>query len=172
MSRIAAAAASLVWLLLGCPTFVVGQGSCFRNLDDLYTAIVNKETFAVETFILCPNTVYNVGFLNSTNDYEGGGPPIYMRENSKILCGDDGSSANNCVLRGGGFHVISTLNLFFEVDEDPINVLVSGITFDAPAGNGVLLVSPGEIIFNDCMFRVRFPMLLAFLFSLQGLSFQ
>jgi hypothetical protein len=155
MNRILAAAvvcSSL--LLLTHPRSVFGQGGpCIGNLSDLYAAIQNKQTFVVETYILCPNTVYNVGLWNSTYDYEGGGPPIYMRANSKILCGDDGSSTNNCVLRGGSFHVIATVNLF--VDEDPINVLVSGMTFEAPAGNGVLFVSPGEIIFDDCLFRVR-----------------
>lgn len=143
---------SLTLLLLTNARLISAQAPCFSNLNDLSKAIHDKATFTVETFILCPDTVFNVGFLNSDNGYDGGDAPIPMRANSKILCGEDGSSANKCVLRGGGYQVIATINLF--VGEDPDNVLVSGITFDSPKGNGALLVSPGDITFNDCIFQV------------------
>jgi exopolysaccharide biosynthesis predicted pyruvyltransferase EpsI len=64
-------------LLLTHPRSVFGQGGpCIGNLSDLYAAIQNKQTFVVETYILCPNTVYNVGLWNSTYDYEGAGRPF------------------------------------------------------------------------------------------------
>jgi len=72
-----------------------------------------------------------------------------------LICeigGEDGSSANNCTLVGGLYQVIADERAFNK--ENTINVKVQGFTFKAAGNTGALLVTPGDIEFIDCIFRV------------------
>jgi len=73
-----------------------------------------------------------------------------------LLCiptgGADGDPANNCILYGGVFQVIASKTAYNR--EDTLNVKVQGLTFRAGGAAGALLVTPGDIQFIDCIFRV------------------
>jgi hypothetical protein len=60
---------------------------CFDNLDVLTEFMMQQNVFLVETYILCPNTIFQVGIPTAGIDiFEGGSRPLSVRSNSRILC--------------------------------------------------------------------------------------
>jgi len=132
----------------------IPESGCFTDLNSVATCVAEKNAFQVETFVLCPGTVYKIGFLGSGGVTEDGFPALTIRANTRYLCGEDGKSENNCVITGGQFQIISTFNSFGGEVKD--NVLFKGITFQDGESAGALLVAPGDVTFEDCIFRVSF----------------
>jgi hypothetical protein len=120
--------------------------SCIGNLTTLVAlqeARGNKVAIPV-TYIMCPNTVYEA------NDFEY----LELNGNASYLCGDNGASANQCIIRGGELQV----SIFLYSYEDSVkdNILVSGFTFEQSTstfGNAAI-ASDGRSTFRDCIFKV------------------
>jgi hypothetical protein len=129
-----------------CPQTIKAQTpSCIGTLGkllDLQTARGNK-VFTPVTYVMCPNTVY------LANDEEF----LQLNGNATYLCGEDGSSANNCILRGGSGQLSIT---FFAYDRAPKdNILVSGFTFEQAEFFTATIAMYGRSTIRDCIFRVR-----------------
>ena len=132
--------------------FELPDSGCFTDLNLVAARLQTKNAFQVETFTLCPNTVYKIGFLGSGGITEDGFPALTLRQNTRYICGADGKSSNNCVITGGQFQLISTYTSFG--NEVKSNIILKGITFQHGQTAGVLLVAPGDVLFEDCIFRV------------------
>ena len=125
---------------------------CFDDLNEVSARVAAKNGYQVETYTLCPNTVYKIGSAGSGSIFEDGFPPLTLRQNTRYICGSDGKSSNNCVLSGGQYQLLSMFSTFdYEIKS---NIVLKGITFENGQTAGVLLVAPGDVIFDDCIFRV------------------
>jgi hypothetical protein len=126
---------------------------CYSNLTEIEHLVSLKDPFIVETYILCPDTIYTMGSFDPITEISiDGWKPIFTRANSIFQCGEDGKSSNNCILTGGAvqiFHEVVTFNR-----EDKNNVVIKGITFEDAKTGGVVLAAPGDITLIDCIFRV------------------
>jgi hypothetical protein len=137
---------------------VTGQNAttCYTNLtviDEDERKVTNLTV--ARTYILCPNTTFNTGFLSTTTDeIIAGDRPLTLRKNMKVLCGESGSSANNCVIAKGSF-LLTSLPSNFDPPTINTGVVVMGVTFDNAALFAVLLQLPGTFKFVDCIFTVR-----------------
>ena len=129
---------------------------CFDDLDVLDQWVATK-AFLTEDFVLCPNTYFQVGTQTGPREpcCANGSAPLTFRQNSRFLCGKDGKSSNNCILKGGQFQAISTVRTFGK--EKKLNVRVEGLTFEDGGNAGVLLAAGGDVTFVDCVFRVSLP---------------
>jgi hypothetical protein len=123
-------------------------------LTEVQELVNNKSAFVLKKYILCPNTFFPIGFpaSNGINTYSGNSP-LLLRSNTQYYCGEDGSSKNNCTVYGGQFQVLSTLASFN--NENKVNILIQGLTFQAAGNAGALLVAPGDVTFIDCIFKVH-----------------
>lgn len=130
--------------------------NCIATLEELEAVMSLPRTDdSIVTYVLCTDTEY---FTGETFDiFTGTSFPIIPRSNSKIQCGEDGSSDDNCVVSGNiGF--ISSSFLSSGNPLDPIvNVSVEGLTFKGGefANAGILLAAEGDITFTDCIIEVR-----------------
>jgi hypothetical protein len=121
--------------------------ACINNftvLETLQIARGNKTETPV-TYVICPNTVFN--FTNTSNTLETNG-------NASYLCGADGSSANNCLVVGGEFQLVSAVFPFGRSSKD--NILISGFTFTKAELATGAVGAPGKFTMRDCIFRVRY----------------
>ena len=164
LPTLALASQAVIWF--GCP--VAGQTEengaaptplppmpeCFDSLDLLYDYVAEKNVFNPVDYILCPNTEFKLGVIPSAENEccIDGMAPIVLRSNSRIMCGADGKLENNCTLVSGQFQIISAFFTFFEVDS---GVSLEGITFKSSEFASLLLENDGEIMFKDCVFKVR-----------------
>jgi hypothetical protein len=117
---------------------------CYTNLTEIELLVKQKNPFALERYILCPNTIYYIGGIEAFK-------PIKLRSYSVFMCGEDGKSSNNCTISGGAFHVLSSLENF---SENIVGVALQGLTFDDGNDAGILLAAPGDVTFIDCIFQV------------------
>jgi len=141
------------------PSSTTTQPACYDNLRDVYTYISDDEKlFEQKQFIICPGTVIDVGFLVPGVGLEDGQEPIVPRSNSEYLCGVDGSSDNNCIIRGGDFGVVA-VPVFFRQDLSVYNVVVKGFIFEGQNQYAAFMAVPGDVSFIDCVFRVRVTIL-------------
>jgi len=133
---------------------------CYSSLRDLNAAMRRKNAYVVEVYVLCPDTVFFVGANRGVEGFDLGDEPIRPRSNSIVQCGASGSSRNNCTILGGD----AQLQLFWSEHPEPDreNVLLEGVTFESvkPRRVAVALVAPGYVEFRDCIFKVRFSMLI------------
>ena len=124
-------------------------------MDDIYALIADDDKlFEQKRFVICPGTIMDIGFLVPGVGLDQGQAPMIARSNTEYLCGEDGKSENNCVLRGGDFGMIA-VPVFFREDREVNNVKVSGFTFKGQVQYGAFLAMPGDVSFLDCIFRVR-----------------
>ena len=141
--------------LVAClPQSVAGQGeACYTNLTLLDIDERNvTDTTVNRTYILCPETTFETGFVTVEGDIFGM-PPLTLRRNMHIFCGEDGSSSNNCLITTGTFGLTSIPANF----EPPVlseNVLVQGVTFSNNADFALLIGLAGSFKFIDCVFKV------------------
>ena len=143
-------------LLASCLSQV--QAQCIRDLSEIFDAEIETEDFSIKrTYILCPNTRFEPGVLNTENgQIEGGQFPLVLLENSHVKCGEDGSSDNNCVIDGTGtYAMFLTPYTLFEL-LDASNIIVEGVTVDFWVRGGqipIIAAAPfGDITFLDCKF--------------------
>jgi hypothetical protein len=156
------------------PPFPTEPVPCMPSFADVRKAmgkaIIDENIDDILFFSLCPNTVYDAA--------EPFGYIEIFRPNVHIFCGQDGSSSNNCTLKGAGpsdpevlgrvrgSHVymgVLESNPDFAYFLD--NIIISGITFtglDAigddlvePGVYSVQATHPGVITFVDCHWIVR-----------------
>lgn len=148
-------AATTLLLLVGA---VSAQNSteCFTSLRSLNQVLVDKDPFVMQTYTLCPNTVFRVGDnLGIDVGFINGDEPLRPRSNAEIRCGETGSSLNNCTIVGGDAQFQMFTAHHPEVQRE--NVVVKGITYESvtPTRVAVAIVAPGFIEFRDCVFKVR-----------------
>lgn len=139
------------------PSLAVSQ-SCIDDFEQIY----QKESFVMDTsfprlYIVCPRHIYRMGNL----DFDGNLikpivgsvlPPLPLRPNMTIRCGDQGTRDNMCWLRGGDLHMDGTKVLGIK-DETLENVKIEGFTFLEAREHSLLANKPGSITFRDCEFR-------------------
>jgi hypothetical protein len=133
---------------------------CIETLDN----IVLMETTQVEdesierTYILCPNTTFQVGEarlgnFGTANAIVGGQLPIVVRSNARVLCGADGSRANNCTIRDGSFGVFLSNGYGVPGSNTQDQVHIQGISF-VNVTNPVAIYTVANITIEDCLFEV------------------
>jgi hypothetical protein len=127
--------------------------SCWSNTTAIHDHLFNATPFSSNTYILCPDTVYNIGHTDSQGVCcVEGDNPLMARTNTKYQCGDDGSSANNCTFVGGTFQVVMSALSFQE--QEATNVVVQGMTFSNPSLAIAIPSQSGDMTFVDCIFEV------------------
>ena len=132
------------------PTSVDG---CYTSLDDIFIVIGDdSKLFEPKRFVLCPGTLVEVGFLIPGVGIDKGQRPFVPRSNTEYLCGEDGSSTNNCTISGGDFGLLS-VPVFFRQDLTVTNVQVRGFTFVGQMQYASFIAVNGDISFYDCIFR-------------------
>jgi hypothetical protein len=127
---------------------------CFSNTTDIFDHLVDAAPFSTNTYVLCPDTVYNIGFTDSQGSCcEDGDLPLMAKTNTKFQCGQDGSSKNNCTLVGGTMQLLITPLTFGETEAT--NVIIQGITFTKAGLTTTAPALAGDYTFVDCIFEVR-----------------
>jgi hypothetical protein len=145
-----------------------GEGGCYYSLDDVYFLISDDDVlFQQKRFVICPGSVLDVGFLVPGVGIDQGQSPLVPRSNTEFLCGEDGKSENNCVIKGGDFGLIA-VPVFFRQDLSVNNVLVKGFTFEGQVQYAAFVATAGDITFEDCVFRVSCVLGLLLLLLLVG----
>jgi hypothetical protein len=128
--------------------------SCWDNTTAIFQHLVVANPFSTNTYILCPDTVFKVGFTDSQGlCCEDGELPLMARTNTKFQCGEDGSSENNCVLVGGTTQVLMNDLTFSETEAT--NVIFQGLTFVDAGMTASMPNQAGDMTFLDCIFAVR-----------------
>ena len=109
-------------------------------------------------YTICPDTVIQVGKPDDDDPAKpccvDGDMTVFVKSQSTIQCGHDGSSANHCVLTGGYTHVFAAGKKPYSDQEIAENVHFVGLTFDAADFLGVGLAEKGDVTFTDCIFQV------------------
>lgn len=150
-----------VYLAILCavllPLGTRGQ-SCIDDFEEIYRreAGVTNTAFP-RMYILCPRRIYEVGYLDF--DYNliqppvgNAAPPLPLRPNVTIRCGDQGSRENMCWVTGGDIQIDGT-NILGIGDETLDNVRIEGIVFIGALEHSLWANKPGSITFRDCEFR-------------------
>eukprot|EP00977_Amphora_coffeiformis_P002086 scaffold400_cov185-Amphora_coffeaeformis.AAC.2 len=130
----------------GCPLHCVDSLQSYTWAE----AAVSNE-LEPRTYNLCPNTSFDVSPYHI----------LVFRPNVRVVCGSDGNSTNNCVLRGEGNHFTATpdvrdyLGIVQELGDDGLtNVRVEGVTFTGGYWNRIVkIVATGDFLFRDCVFE-------------------
>jgi len=127
--------------------------SCYDNTTLLAAHLVMKDSFIPDEFILCPNSVFDIGSTPRDDVLccKDGMSPLYGEANSRILCGEDGKSSNNCTLRGGAVQFSS---VFANVKHPIESMQVSGVTFEGATLSSIFLGNVGDVTFKDCIVKV------------------
>jgi hypothetical protein len=173
---------------------VVHAQGCISDIQEIY----DREESIVDTFgttrprryIICASTIFHIGDLDfnynlripkqqsSKNDDDGDdpdeaiitavSPPIPLRPNMNIRCGDDGSKINNCLITGGHIQIDGTSTRGI-TEPNLNNILIEGFTFVGATKSSIIVDKPGNIVFRDCEWKVRtyyFLVLVIVLFSI------
>lgn len=148
---------SCVVAALSCSSFSNAQATCIETIDEIYTAEASVTNTAVRrTYVMCPRRILEIGTLTHNFDLQNPNahPPLPLRPNMTIQCGDTGSRDNICWITGGDIHVDGTP---FRGISDPTieGVEISGITFLGARMYSVWLTKSGDVTFNDCEWKVR-----------------
>jgi hypothetical protein len=104
---------------------------------------------------LCPNKLYEIGYLDFNHNLrknQAGGPPLPLRSNMKIQCGDDGKRENLCWLTDGDIQVDGTAIRGLN-DERLDNVEIVGLVFMNSIKHSLWVTKPGSITFKDCEWK-------------------
>ena len=112
-------------------SFDWGNMSCYDDIINFQNALMKNET-AGQTFIICPNSVFNLTDV--------GVSLLILENNVTIQCGDNGLRENNCVLWGGNDQIT------IEGDE----TYLLGLTLIASNRVSVLSKSSGKVYTKDC----------------------
>lgn len=129
--------------------------SCIHDLEEIYAAEAGvSDTTRRREYVLCPRRIYEIGTLNFNYDLEGLAvhPPLPIRPNMTISCGDDGARSNLCWIAEGDVHVDATP---FRGITDPTvdGVEISGVVFIGARRYSTWATKPGDITFTDCEWR-------------------
>ena len=127
--------------------------SCFTSTDELFDYLAQEADGSDDiTVVLCPDTVFLIGNLDDGSAaVEDGTMPLIAFPRVTYLCGEDGSSANNCILESGNIQFWNPPGAAVET------VLVQGLTFQDATFVSIYLQGSGQISFIDCIIRVSAP---------------
>lgn len=132
------------------------EDGCWNNFTEIGFVEDYADVTQVRTYILCPNTTFRISSVTDDGFLIGDDTPLALRANMRVLCGEDGSRDNNCIVDGGSFAVAAFFDLYgFAYME---NIFISGLTFNEQNLYGTLLLMPGTITFFDCVYKVRHAM--------------
>jgi len=132
---------------------------CYTNTTEIYIDFIQREQTVITEFVLCPNTVHDIGrwsgliiFDNGSFDtFADGTHALYFGTNVVYKCGADGALSNNCTLRGGETHSWSA------PDRAAENVRLEGIAFEGATQDGFYLFDGGDVTFKDCLIKNTEP---------------
>jgi hypothetical protein len=143
--------ALLLLLLTGVLSQSTANASCFTNLTLISDAESVLEDLSVpRKYILCPNTIFV--------------PVLLLRSNATVQCGDDGSSANSCVVEYGDLEhsfaiILAPYAIGLSNDTVVEGVVVQGVTLNFFTAQVDPLLVPvmvglfrGDVTFKDCIF--------------------
>ena len=138
---------SFFWL---CKGSLAQDSSCFTNTTDLFDYLAQvadgSDDIAV---VLCPDTVFSIGNIDmDSSAVEGGTMPLVAFPRVQYMCGEDGSSSNNCIFENGDIQFWNPPGAAVET------VLVQGLTFRDATFASIYLQGSGQISFIDCIIRV------------------
>lgn len=111
----------------------------YNSIDDLNKDISSLALeHNIELYILCPNTIYEL------DESHSGIKPI--KNTTRIQCGADGSSTNNCTIIGGNSHILFNYSIVV------VDVVFQGITFSESLGASLSAWGPSASYasFLDC----------------------
>lgn len=145
-------------------TIITVASTCIQDFQEIYDIESElSDTSVNRTYVICPNKLYAVGYLDRTfqnlRPNQVGGPPLPLRSNMKIQCGDDGSRANLCYITGGHLQVDGTaIRGLFENDDgdDHVmdNVVLEGFVFIDAQQYSFWAMKRGSVLFKNCEWRV------------------
>ena len=138
--------------------FVKAQ-SCIDDINEIYQreALVTDPSF-FRQYVICPNAIYEFATYDPVgNQIEPPTanvvPPIPLRSNMNIRCGDQGSRENLCWFVGGDVQIDGTATRGI-MDDSIENVSIEGFVFIGSRVHGLWATKPGSITFRDCEWRV------------------
>mmetsp|Transcript_14595 Transcript_14595/g.35493 ORF Transcript_14595/g.35493 Transcript_14595/m.35493 type:complete len:421 (+) Transcript_14595:515-1777(+) len=137
--------------------FVKAQ-SCIDDINEIYQreALVTDPSF-FRQYVICPNAIYEFATYDPVgNQIEPPNanvvPPIPLRSNMNIRCGDQGSRENLCWFVGGDVQIDGTATRGI-TDGSIENVSIEGFVFIGSRVHGLWATKPGSITFRDCEWR-------------------
>ena len=80
----------LAALLAYSASFARAQ-DCYDNLDSVYNAEAEADISIPRRYVLCPNTVFELGTIVPGVGVDGGQAPLVLRSNAEVSCGEDGT---------------------------------------------------------------------------------
>lgn len=151
------------------PIISVHAQSCITHFQQIYDqeALI-ADTNITRTYVLCPGQTFVVGKLDFNNEIgesivvtEGKdaavisiNPPLPLRPNMKIRCGDDGSLSNMCWIVDGDLQLDGTAMRSI-TDRSVDNVHIEGVTFMGSSKHSLFVTKSGSITFENCEWTVR-----------------
>jgi hypothetical protein len=130
------------------------DGKCIDNITWIMQDQEMKGPFEVKKYHVCPNRTFEIGLDDVGHCCLEGkyAPFLRLRSFSEFICGDDGSASNNCVISGGDVQVSAT-----DMDypgETIKGAVFRGFTFQKASFITVLIANEGDVMFDDCIFKV------------------
>lgn len=151
---------SIVCLILwidDLPSQVAAQ-SCYDNFYDIYEqeSIVTDTSFP-RLYTICPRRIYEIATLDFNGDIKedvstGLLPPLPLRANMTLRCGDLGSRDSMCWVAGGDIHLDGTA-IRGITDESIEGVSIEGFSFIGARRHSLWVNKPGDITFKDCEWK-------------------
>ena len=132
-----------------------GNEHCFDNLSDIRSLERHVVDVSVQRkYILCPDTVFDLGHVDADGNIVDGQMPIQLRPNVIYQCGEDGLRSSNCILKGGDFGVMSFYGVYDGIYETVHGAELHGLTFESQERFTAVLKAAGEVSFVECAFVV------------------
>lgn len=146
-------------LLIDLPIRVSAQ-SCYDDFYDIYQqeSIVTDTSFP-RLYTVCPRRIYEMATLDFNANVKepttsGVMPPLPIRANMTIRCGDLGTRDGMCWLAGGDIQMDGTAIRGIN-DATVEGVRIEGFVFIGARKHSLWVTKPGSITFKDCEWRVR-----------------
>ena len=135
---------------------IAQTAGCIESTNELVVEESKVTDLSVtREYVLCEDTVYSIGFQDyySSKVLQGGSDMLQLRPNLHLKCGATGSKSNNCLVTSGDVQMEGTT--FYGAPGDVLeNVVITGVTFAEARKHMVWINKPGDILFQDCEFRV------------------
>ncbi|CAB9517547.1 expressed unknown protein [Seminavis robusta] len=132
----------------------VNSNGCISSLNTIYEAERKVQDDSVlRKYILCNDTEFHVAlnFASDGSPLDGQYPIPIARPNVQVLCGENGSSDNNCQIVRGLVHV-GIVDEFGDGTRAD-NILLQGLTFFRATSVNVIAMIGGDITIRDCVFK-------------------
>lgn len=156
-------------LLVGTVSIRRSLGSpCIDDLNQITTNEIQLARSGAEersrpvTYVLCPNTVFKVGYSkpsSETNYTEGSSPIVILSSHRIVQCGEYGLNADNCTIVGGEnqFIIPGPQDLPLELATLPLgavnDVTVRGLSFHDSFKLTFSITNAGTLDVVDCNFK-------------------